>query len=58
MGRVMTDELQRRDVELYRSANCNFIRTSHYPPCEELLDVCDELGMFGAMHNLSKSNGK
>lgn len=46
MGRVMTDELQRRDVELYRSANCNFIRTSHYPPCEELLDVCDELGMF------------
>lgn len=46
MGRVMNDELQRRDVELYRAANCNFIRTSHYPPCEELLDVCDELGMF------------
>lgn len=46
MGRVMTEELQRRDVELYRSANCNFIRTSHYPPCEELLDICDELGMF------------
>lgn len=46
MGRVMTAELQREDVELYRSANCNFIRTSHYPPCEELLDICDELGMF------------
>lgn len=46
MGRVMTDELQRRDVELYRAANCNFIRTSHYPPCEELLDICDELGML------------
>ena len=45
-GRVMTEELERRDVELYRAANCNFIRTSHYPPCEEMLDICDELGMF------------
>lgn len=45
-GRVMTDALQQKDVELYRAANCNFIRTSHYPPSEELLDICDELGMF------------
>lgn len=45
-GRVMTPELERKDVELYRAANCNFIRTSHYPPCEKLLAVCDELGMF------------
>ena len=45
-GRVVSPELQRKDVELYRNANCNFIRTSHYPPCEELLDICDELGMF------------
>lgn len=45
-GRVMTPELERKDVELYRAANCNFIRTSHYPPCEELLRICDELGMF------------
>lgn len=45
-GRVMTEALQRQDVELYRAANCNFIRTSHYPPGEELLSICDELGMF------------
>lgn len=45
-GRVVNKELLRRDVELYRQANCNFIRTSHYPPCEEMLDICDELGMF------------
>lgn len=45
-GRVVDKELQRRDVELFRAANCNFIRTSHYPPCEEMLDLCDELGMF------------
>lgn len=45
-GRVLTPYLQRKDVELYRTANCNFIRTSHYPPAEELLEICDELGMF------------
>lgn len=45
-GRVMTPELQQKDVELYRAANCNFIRTSHYPPGEELLEFCDEMGMF------------
>ena len=45
-GRVITPELARRDVALYREANCNFIRTSHYPPCEELIEACDELGMF------------
>lgn len=45
-GRVLTAELQRQDVELYRAANCNFIRTSHYPPAEELLELCDEAGMF------------
>ncbi|MEG1648828.1 MAG: glycoside hydrolase family 2 TIM barrel-domain containing protein, partial [Rikenellaceae bacterium] len=45
-GRTLTTDDRRRDVELYRAANCNFIRTSHYPPCEELLDICDELGMF------------
>lgn len=45
-GRVLTPELMRKDVELYRDANCNFIRTSHYPPAEELLELCDELGMF------------
>lgn len=46
MGRAINESLQREDVELYRAANCNFIRTSHYPPGEELLSICDELGMF------------
>lgn len=45
-GRVISAELSRKDAELYRDANCNFIRTSHYPPCEEFLEICDELGLF------------
>lgn len=45
-GRSLTPELCRRDAELFRAGNCNYIRTSHYPPSEEFLQACDELGMF------------
>lgn len=46
LGRSLTPALSRRDAELFRAANCNYIRTSHYPPSEEFLDACDELGLF------------
>jgi hypothetical protein len=45
-GRSLTPELWRKDAELFRLANINYIRTSHYPPAEEFLDACDELGLF------------
>lgn len=45
-GRSLTPELWRRDAELFRAANINFIRTSHYPPAEEFLEACDELGLL------------
>ena len=45
-GRSLTPQLCRKDAELFRNANINFIRTSHYPPSEEFLDACDELGIF------------
>jgi hypothetical protein len=46
LGRSLTPELCRRDVVLFKNGNCNYIRTSHYPPSEEFLEACDELGMF------------
>lgn len=45
-GRAANADLARGDVELFRAANVNLIRTSHYPPPEELLEACDELGML------------
>ena len=45
-GRAIAADEQRRDVELMKAANVNFIRTSHYPPSEVLLDACDELGVY------------
>lgn len=45
-GRSLTDEEWKTDAMLYRNANCNFIRTSHYPPADEFIEYCDELGLF------------
>lgn len=45
-GRSVNNDMWRKDVELFRRGNVNYIRTSHYPPDEALMDACDELGMF------------
>lgn len=45
-GRSISPELERKDALLFRDANNNYIRTSHYPPSEEFLDACDSLGLF------------
>jgi hypothetical protein len=45
-GRSLTPEDWKQDAELFRAANVNYIRTSHYPPAEEFLDLCDEYGFF------------
>jgi beta-galactosidase len=46
VGRAAREEDLRRDLELIKAANCNFIRTSHYPPHPRLLELCDELGLY------------
>jgi beta-glucuronidase len=34
------------DLDLFRDLNCNFLRTSHYPNDQRLLDLCDERGIY------------
>jgi hypothetical protein len=46
MGRAVTPELTRQDLQLMKEANLNAVRTSHYPPIPELLDFADELGLY------------
>ncbi|MFT4176601.1 MAG: glycoside hydrolase family 2 TIM barrel-domain containing protein [Luteolibacter sp.] len=45
-GRVATEANMRRDLELMRAANINFVRTAHYPPHPRLLELCDEMGFY------------
>ncbi|MEV5148480.1 glycoside hydrolase family 2 TIM barrel-domain containing protein [Streptomyces sp. NPDC052727] len=45
-GRVVSRETMRRDVELMKQHNINAVRTSHYPPHPDFLDLCDELGLW------------
>ena len=45
-GRSVNADMWRKDVELFRRGNVNYIRTSHYPPDEALMEACDELGML------------
>lgn len=45
-GRSVNNNMWKKDVELFREANVNYIRTSHYPCDEALLEACDELGIF------------
>ncbi|HLQ36254.1 MAG TPA: glycoside hydrolase family 2 TIM barrel-domain containing protein [Planctomycetota bacterium] len=46
LGRAVSAELERLDLQLIKAANLNAIRTSHYPPLPELLDAADELGIY------------
>ncbi len=45
-GRSLAPGQWRRDALLFKKANVNYIRTSHYPPDEAFLDACDEIGLF------------
>lgn len=45
-GRADTMRHAEEDVKIFKSANLNHIRTSHYPPSQELLDACDRIGMY------------
>ncbi|MEU4223145.1 glycoside hydrolase family 2 TIM barrel-domain containing protein [Nonomuraea sp. NPDC026600] len=45
-GRAVPYETMRADVLLMKRHNVNAVRTSHYPPHPDFLDLCDELGLW------------
>lgn len=46
VGVAMDDEAHRRDVKLMKELGSNFVRISHYPQDNAILDLCDEIGLL------------
>ena len=45
-GRCITKEDMLADLYLMKQNNINAVRTSHYPPHPDFLDLCDRLGFY------------
>lgn len=46
LGRAITPEIAKQDIELMKGASLNAFRTAHYPPHPALLDFADSEGMY------------
>ncbi|WP_200890777.1 glycoside hydrolase family 2 TIM barrel-domain containing protein [Pedobacter lusitanus] len=46
LGRVSTPYYDSLDVKLLKESNINFIRTSHYPPSERFVELCNRFGIY------------
>jgi hypothetical protein len=45
-GRCLSEAVHRLDIETIKDMNMNAVRMSHYPPDEQFLDLCDQLGLY------------
>lgn len=45
-GIALTDEMHRRDMRMMKDMGANFIRISHYPQDDAILEMCDRLGLI------------
>ena len=46
LGRSSSADYDSLDAVLFKEANMNFVRTSHYPPSERFLEFCDRYGIY------------
>ena len=46
LGAAFHPKAARRQLQLMKDMGANALRTSHNPPAEELLDLCDEMGIL------------
>ncbi len=46
LGSAFHEKAARRQLQLMKDMGANALRTSHNPPAEKLLDLCDELGIL------------
>lgn len=46
IGVALSDEMHRHDIALLKEMGANFIRISHYPQDDAILEMCDRLGLL------------
>ena len=46
MGIALIDEMHRRDIKMIHDMGANFLRISHYPQDDAILEMCDRLGLI------------
>ena len=46
VGMAFNRDLMKRQLEIMMEMGANALRTSHNPPAPEVLDLCDEMGLF------------
>ena len=46
LGAAFHEKAARRQLQLMKDMGANALRTSHNPPAEKLLDLCDEMGIL------------
>lgn len=45
-GHYVSEELMKKDFELWKRYNVNTVRTCHYPQQERFYELCDEYGIY------------
>ncbi len=45
-GRAVSPEMTASAIRMFKQANVNYLRMSHYPRADEFYDLCDEIGMY------------
>lgn len=56
-GWCQSDEELRKDLELMKDLNINCVRTSHYPPTPNFLQMCDEIGFYVILETDIETHG-
>jgi len=45
-GRAVSRAMTESAIRLFKQANMNYLRMSHYPRSDEFYELCDEIGMY------------
>ncbi len=56
-GRIVSEERARADLVMMKQHGMNTVRTAHYPPAPDFLDLCDEIGLFVVLENDMETHG-